>query len=190
MKPFNNWNDVQATTDRPKLPMGGYICTILGAKLKTTRNGSEMLEVSFDITEGEYSNFYRDEYKTQNREDKYWKGVIRYFLPLEDGSEKDDYTKSKFKAFINAVEDSNPKYHWDWDENTLKGKFIGMITRNEEWEYNGKTGFTVKPFLLMSVDRINNHTYTLPADKLLNSSNVAVLPPNDTSGVDDEDLPF
>lgn len=192
MKPFNNWNDVQAPTDRPKLPMGGYICQILGAKEKTTQSGKSMLEVSFDIIEGEYADFYRNDYKMQNREDKYWKGVIRYFLPEEDGSERDNWTKSRFKGFTNAVEESNPNYHWDWNEDGLKGKYIGMVTRNEEWEYNGKTGFTVKPYSFETVEKIKNKTYYIPKDKYLNGEAPATAPTTqsaDYSAIDD-DLPF
>lgn len=190
MKPFNNWNDVKATTDRPKLPMGGYICKILDAVIKTTKNGNEMLVISIDIAEGEYKGFYQSEYTSQNREDKYWKGVVRYFLPEEDGSEKDAFTKSRFKAFTNAVEESNPHYHWDWNEGGLKGKFIGMITRNEEWEYEGKTGFTVKPFMLISVDRINKNDFRLPPDKYLNGSAPTIPPIQKNDLPFDDDLPF
>lgn len=195
MKPFNNWNDVQATTERPKLPMGGYVCKILNAEVITTRSGSELLKVSFDIFDGEYKDFYKNDYRSQNSENKYWKGFISYFLPLEDGSEKDNWTKSKFKAFINAVEESNRGYHWDWNESGLKDKSIGMITRNEEWEYEGKTGFRVKPYLFIEVERIKKGNYTLPNDKYLNGDAPAPATTNtinnseDFSAIDD-DLPF
>jgi hypothetical protein len=194
MKPFNNWNNIQAAGEYKKLPMGGYVCNILKAELKTTRTGSEMLAVNFDIAKGDYKNFYAEDYRSQNREDKYWKGVIRLFLPVEDGSDKDAYTKSRFKAFTNAVEDSNPGYHWDWNEDGLKGKSIGMVTRHEEWEKDGRSGMVVRPFKFVNTETIENGNFTLPADKYINgsapqsnSSNTAGFSIIDDG---DDDIPF
>lgn len=195
MKPFNNWESVKAPSVRESLPEGGYICVIKDAEVKTTQNGYEMLVVSFDIAEGEYKDFYTNDYRAQQREDKYWGGVIRYFLPREDGTENDNYTKSRFRAFTNALEDSNPGYHWDWDETALKGKKIGMLTRKEEWEYNGNSGFKVRPFLFIDTERISKNKFTLPKTKYLNggqpAGQAAEQTKTDYSAVDDdEDLPF
>jgi len=191
MKPFNNWNDVKATTERQKLPMGGYICKIMEAKIQKTRTGSEMLVISLDIADGDYKDYYANDYRSQNKEDKKWRGVVRYFLPVEDGSEKDAYTKSNFKAFTNAVEDSNLNYHWDWDEEGLKGKFIGMITRNEEWEWNGKTGFSVRPFKLIAAEKIKSGDFTLPNDKYLDGTAPAAQNNNGFTDISEaDDLPF
>ena len=196
MKPFNNWESVKAPSVRESLPEGGYICVIKNAEVRQTVTGSEMLAISFDIAEGEYKGFYLNDYRAQQREDKYWAGVIRYFLPKEDGSEKDDFTKSRFKAFINAIEDSNPGYHWDWDETGLKNNKIGMITRNEEWEYNGNSGFKVRPFMFIDTGRIKEGKYKLPDTKYLNGGQPAgqaaeqTKPDNFSAVDDDDDLPF
>lgn len=191
MKPFKNWADVKAPTEFNKLPMGGYLCRIMKAEVTQTRSGDEMLVVNFDITDGEYKDYYANEYRSQQSEDKRWKGVIRYFLPKEDGSEKDAWTKSRFKAFTDALEESNSGYIWEWKEESLKGKKIGMVTRNEEWDYNGKTGFTVRPYNFVTTDKIVKGTYKLPKDKYLNGSAPTAQKPAETEDLLlDSDLPF
>ena len=79
---------------------------------------------------GEYQDYYKNDYKNQNTEDKKWRGVLKLYLPKEDGTEKDNWTISVFKAFTEAVEESNQGYHWDWDETTLKGKVFEMCIRD------------------------------------------------------------
>lgn len=193
MKPIKNWDSVQAVEDWKKLPNGGYACRIFGAKERTVSNGSTMLEVSIDISEGEFKDYYATDYRNQTNENKKWRGVLRLFVPTDDGSEKDNLTKKIFKGFTNAVEDSNPGYHWDWNENGLKGKAVGMITRNEEWEWEGKTGMSVRPFKAVSVDDIRSGNYTLPKDKYLNGSAPATsAPSNDGFAAIEggDDLPF
>lgn len=197
MRKVNNWENVKAATEKVALPAGGYVVTIMGAKV-ATYNGNdggtfEKLEVSIDIAEGEFKDFYTNDYRSQQSEDKKWKGVLRQYLPKEDGTEKDEWTKSSLKALIGAIEDSNPGYHWDWDETKLKGKKAGCIFRNEEWKFDDKTGFTAKPFKFVSVEKIKTGNYRLPKDKLLNNSKATA----DTSSAnsykdipDDDDLPF
>ena len=93
--------------------------------------------------------------------------MLRQFLPKDDGSEKDEWTKRSFKGMISAFEKSNPGYVWNWDENSLAGKLIGILFRNEEWEYEGKTGWTVKPFRAIPIDSVRSEDYALPKDKPL-----------------------
>ena len=123
MKPIADWDKVKPAAERPQLPKGGYIVKILDSKLVEfpDRNNPAViafskLELAIDIIEGEYKGFYEDDYRAQNLEDKRWKGVIRQYVPKDDGTEKDEWTKSSFKALTDAVEDSNPGYHWDWNE--------------------------------------------------------------------------
>jgi hypothetical protein len=196
MRKVNNWENVKAATERVKLPVGGYIVNIMGAKVVEFdgKDGGkfEKLEISIDIAEGEFKDFYANDYRSQQSEDKYWKGVLGQYSPKDDGSENDEWTKSSLKALIGAIEDSNPGYHWDWDETKLKGKKVGCIFRNKEWEFNGTTGFTAKPFKFISVEKIKTGNYRLPKDKLLNNSTATADTSSASSYQDipDDDLPF
>lgn len=200
MKPFNNYAETQVLTEQKKLPKGGYICKILNAEVKTYngRNGSfEKLEISFDITEGEHKDFYANNYRAQRSEDKKWKGVLRVYVPTDDGSESDALTKSIFKGVTTAVEESNNGYHWDWNEAGLKGKAVGIIFRNEEWEFNNRSGWTAQPFKAVSVSAIKEGKFTVPEDKPLKNKTTASYssaPSYDTSNFEEiatnDDLPF
>lgn len=99
--------------------------------------------------------------------------------------------KSVFKAFTEAVEDSNQGYHWDWDETTLKGKLFGCLFRREEWEYKDKSGWKTQPFRAASVSTIRENKFEIPKDKpLKNKSTVQPEGEGFEEIMDDGDLPF
>lgn len=195
MKPIANWDKVKSATKRPQLPKGGYVCKIMNSEIKTYQgtNGSfERLEISIDVAEGEFKAFYAADYRGQNQEDKRWRGTLRLYVPTDDGSEQDEWNKSKLKAVTDAVEDSNPGYHWDWNESGLKGKLIGCLIRNEEWEYNGRTGWSTKPFKFVPVSDIRNGKFEIPKDKPLNkkASSIEETIDDNPYDSDTEDIPF
>lgn len=171
MKKIENWNDVQAMKNSRELPVDAYVCKILTAKVKeyTKKDGTkfERLEVAIDIDEGEYAGYYKEEFNGQTWEDKKWKGVLRLYVPSDDGSEGDEHTKRRLKSFVQAVEDSNIGYHWDWDETKLKGKKVGVVFRFEEWEYNGKTGWKTRPFYAITVADARDGKFKMPKRKAL-----------------------
>ena len=168
----NNWNEVKEFNDRQKLPLGAYVCKVKKAAVQANEFG-EQLCIVFDIVEGEFSGFFNDDFKNNNSENKKWKGVLRMLIPKDDGSEKDEWTKRSFKGMVTAFEKSNPGYKWNWDEASLTGKLIGILFRNEEWEYDGKTGWTVRPFRAISVDSVRSEDFTLPNDKPLKNKNTS-----------------
>ena len=161
-----NWENVQVMTDRAKLPVGAYVCKVKQVGIQRNDYG-EQLAILFDIAEGEHKDFYAREFQQNQNQDKKWKGVIRVWLPKDDGSEKDEKTKSLFKGMCTAFEDSNPGYKWNWDESSLVNKTVGILYRNEEWEYNGKSGWNAKPLRCMSAGKVRSGDYTLPKDKPL-----------------------
>lgn len=164
-----NWSEVKEPTDRKQLPADAYVCRIDRVQISTNDYGDQ-LNVLFDIAEGDYRGFFAEDYKATLREDKKWKGVYRIWLPKNDGSEKDEWSKSSLKGFTTAVERSNPGYAWNWDEQSLCGKLIGILFRNVEWEWDGKTGWAVKPFCAMTADKVRSGEYSVPADKPLKKS--------------------
>lgn len=192
----NDWENVQVFTERKKLPVGAYVCKIKQASVKPSDWG-EQLNILYDIEDGEYAGFYAEDFKNQPPENKKWKGVLRFWLPKEDGSEKDDFTKRKLKGFITAVENSNRGFTFDWDERSFTGKMIGVIYRNEEWEYNGKTGWSARPFRATTADNVADGNFTIPEEKPLekkSSSNFGFAAPLSyqyaSSDEGDEQLPF
>lgn len=189
-----NWEDVRPLNERRKIPAGAYECVVKQAQVVRGDKG-DMLCILFDIDAGEYAGYYQDDFTANTREDKKWKGVLRQFLPKDDGSDRDKWTKSQFKAVVQAFEESNRGYTWNWDERSLKGKVIGILLRNEEWAYNGKTGWTARPYKAISVDAVADGKYTLPKDKPLNGGTASAAPENTAAEMfaaaeDEEGFPF
>ena len=189
----NNWNEVQEFTDRPKLPVGAYVCKIKQVRVQDNSFGSQLCML-FDISEGEYANFFKRDFDSNTAQDKKWRGLMRVWLPKDDGSDNDEITKRTLKGMTTAFEKSNPGYAWDWNENSLVGKTVGILFRNEEWEYNGKNGWAVRPFRAISADTVRDEEYTLPKDKPLKNKQSAAPsysnPNNGYEEVEDEELPF
>ena len=165
----NNWNEVREFSDRQKLPLGAYVCRVKKAAVQNNGYGDQLC-ILFDIAEGDFRGYYDNDYKNNTNQDKKWKGVLRVWIPKDDGSEKDEWTKSSFKSMTKAFEFSNPGYQWNWDEASLVGKLIGVLFRNEEWDYNGQHGWAVRPFRAISADSVRSEDFTLPKDKPLKNS--------------------
>ena len=166
IKKPNNWNNVQAFTDRPKLPLGAYVCKVRKAVIQSTDYGDQLC-VLFDIADGEFKDFFKKDFDANQNQNKKWKGVLRQWLPKDDGTDKDEWTKRSFKGLVTAFENSNPGYQFDWNEASLAGRVIGILFRNEEWEYDGKSGWAVRPFRAISTDSVRNGNFRLPKDKPL-----------------------
>jgi hypothetical protein len=195
----NNWNEVKEFTERPKLALGAYVCKVKKAIVQATDYGQQLC-ILFDIAEGTFKDFFDEDFKANTNQDKKWKGVLRVWIPKDDGSEKDEWTKSSFKGVITSFEKSNPGFQWNWDEASLAGKMIGVLFRQEEWEYNGKHGWAVRPFKALSVDTVRNGEFTIPAEKPLNNKSESSYGAGNYGGYgnnqtftemdDDGDLPF
>ena len=128
MKKFKDYNETQSYTESAKLPIGGYIVKVQNVRFEEGTNGnSDRLILMVDVNEGEYKDFYKNQYESQTGEDKKWKGTFMIYCPKDDGTEQDQWTKRRFKTIMEHIEASNPGYSWNWDENTLKGKLFGAI---------------------------------------------------------------
>lgn len=194
MKPRKIYNEVEAQqfTEREVLKPGGYICKILNVELEETPYG-EMLILNFDIAEGDSKGFYKRRYDNRFNEDEGWKGNYRIFVPNDDGTEKDQWTAARFKGIMQDIEDSNPGFHWDWDERKLIGKYIGILFNEKEWEMNGKTGFFTNPKYTTTVEKIRSGDFKVPATEYLDKPKT---PTPDSDGFmnitsdTEEELPF
>lgn len=193
IKRFGDYEKTQAYGDYEALPKGGYVVKILGAELCSNSVG-QYVKISCDIAEGEYAGFYAKEYKTQQGEDKKWHCNYLLNIPNDDRSEKDNWTKRRFKTFTEALEESNPGYHFDWDEQKFKGKIAGGLFNEREYEKNdGSVGRATNLAAFCKVDKIRSGDYKLPKDKILSSNNSSRANSDDFMRVPDgldEEMPF
>lgn len=149
------------TSDR--IPAGWYPAVIMAVTQGTTPKGSEYLEFSFDIIDGEYARYYQKDFTSQTpyNGEKKWRGTLKYFL-----SEK---AIGMLKGAMQAVEESNPGYQWDWDETKVKGKKVGLGIRDEEYEANdGSIKISTRPYAFCAIQKVLSGEMPVPKPKPLN----------------------
>jgi len=127
MKPIDMTN-VQEAGEFTRPSAGAYICGIVKAEDFADK---EYLKITYDIIEGEFKGYYKEQRK--NNPDWSWAGAY-----VKSYKEK---ARPMFKRFCTAVSRSNGKFVFDGnkvncDESTLKGKKIGLLLGEEEYEGN------------------------------------------------------
>ncbi len=189
MRPFDGY-EAKKKAVREILPAGGYVVKVLDVAEQVYTWGN-VLEISFDIVEGDRTGFFSKDYKDNINEDRKWRGKYRLNEPKNDGSEKDGWTKATFNSAMFAFEDSNDGFHWDWDEKKLKGLTVGALFRNKQWEYNGQTGWTTECCELIPAQDVRENSFRMPKDKPLKKQAGQTSTPADFEEItDDDDLPF
>lgn len=131
MKQFNGYEQAAEAAKHQgseRLPVGAYVCEIKNVKYEAGKDGySDRIDILFDIVEGDQKDFFRKQYDANTSEDKKWKGRKSIYVPKDDGSEKDEWTKNNFAKWVNGFEDSNSGYKWDWHEEKWKGLKVGIV---------------------------------------------------------------
>ena len=175
-----NLNDVQEAQDFPSLPVGGYICGIVRAEDVPEK---EYLRIEYDIADGKFKNFYRDQ--IQRNPDWHWGGTL-----IRSYKEK---ALPFFKAFVTSVERSNAGYKFNCDEKTLVRKLVGLVLAEEEYtKNNGDVGKRLYVASVHSVDAIKAGEFKVPELKKLpgSAAHVSSSTGDFQSLPDDDDLPF
>ncbi len=201
MKPINNYERYQAyDNNTTQLPVGGDVFRISAVRYEQGQNGtSDRIVVAFDVAEGEFAGFFKKKFDADQNEDKKWKGTTTLYIPKEDGSEQDNWTIRKLKTFTNALEDSNPNYKWDWDENKWKGLMIGGVFGEIYTMINGKQIKYTAYKTACSVGNIHAGKFRTPKPQYKNGATpagTAATPQADSEGFMNissdnlEDVPF
>lgn len=142
MKQFKGYDEAKKNAQYTggRLPEGAYVCKVLEVKYtnSTDSSKSDVIEILFDIDEGEQKGFFKTQYTNSTDENKKWKGRTRIYVPMDDGSEKDTWTKNAFAKWTDAFEQSNKGYVWDWREAMWKGKVIGIVFGSTGTVIDGK----------------------------------------------------
>ena len=184
------YDEAQSFGEFETLPAGGYKCLIKNIENAKTINGKEYLKIVFDIAEGEYKDFYEKKFKndTRNVNEKKWSGIWTVFI---EGYEPNT-TNSKFKGLITSIEKSNSGFKFDWNEQTLINKKIGLVFREEEFKgQDGKIHTGVKPFYAIDYDKTEE--VKIPTKKELSDDERERIEDNyfsPDSYDDSDDLPF
>ena len=198
MKQFNGYAETQSYSTSEKLPVGGYVLKIANVRYEEGQNGnSDRIVFMFDIEEGDYRGFFKKQFDAQTTEDKKWKGTVAVYVPKDDGTEQDGWTKRTFKTIMENIEASNPGYSWNWDENSLKGKLIGGLFADTYTLIDGKEikYVSLVPKNIRNVDCIRKGNYKLPDPIKKNGATGSVSTTNSTDFVNvadgaGEEIPF
>lgn len=174
MKQLNGYEKAKIVISAPSaLPKGGYIAKIESCEeVHGEKNGKQYnyLAFYFDIAEGEHKGHFAELYKTAPLETRKWRGFYNYFLP-DEGSEYYEQNLNRFKTVVANFEESNPGFHFDWDETKFKGKMIGILFREKEFITNdGETKVTTEPCGFRSVEMIKSGNYRIPMKRALPNS--------------------
>jgi len=177
MKKIDNFETVEGTQGGgfKRLPAGGYICQI--SKVEDIPE-KEYLKIEYDIIEGEYRLWWSDTFDRAG----FWGG--KFIRSYKETAER------FFKGCITSMEESNKGFKWDWIEQNLVGKKIGLVLGEEE--YIG-AGDIIKTRLYVAqnrnIDSIKKGDFTVPDKK-----KIAIVPeskPFDTiPDLAGDDLPF
>lgn len=163
MKQFNGFTAAQEAAKRTageRLPIGAYVCQIKNVQYVNGEKGySDRIDILFDITEGEHKDFFKKQYDANTSEDKKWKGRKSIYVPKDDGSDKDEWTKNTFAKWINGFEDSNDGYKWDWKEEKWKGLYVGIVFGETGTRIEGKDILYTEPRFACDVKKVRDGSY-------------------------------
>lgn len=174
MRKIENFDSVSAAGSFDRPSAGGYVCII---KKVEDVPSKEYLHLEFDIAEGKYKNYAAD---TAERAG---------FWPLRCNRFYSAKSLGFFKAFIEAVQNTNKNFVWKWDESALVGKGVGIVFREEEYmKRDGTIGRSINPFEFKTAAQIRNGEFTVPEPKLLDQRQDDT--PANSSVEDPDDLPF
>ena len=153
MKPIKDYDLINEAGDFKRLPAGIYLAKITDVQDKADR---EYLEIRCEIAKGEYEGYF---------------GALVAAGLRDSSTHIRSYKTSAlpfFKAFITAVEKSNPGYKWDWDERKLIGKYAIAVFGEEEYlDKDGNVKVSVKLQEYRSIEAYKEGKVKVPPLKKL-----------------------
>lgn len=181
MKKIENYENVQASSGEFARPgAGGYVCLITNVEdvpMDSKEKGKgDYLIIQFDIIQGEFTGYYSELHTKKG----FWGGSM--------AKSYKETALGMFKHFTNCVEESNAGYKWDFNEQSLCGKMIGLVFGEEEYlnnENKVRTRTYVKD--VKTVEQIKNGDFKIPELKRLPVSNMVE---NGFVETTNDDLPF
>lgn len=192
MRVIENYDEIKASSGEFERPgNGGYILEIVNVTdvpfNKDTGKG-DYLRIDYDIAHGDFKGYYTKQNERFGG-GKWFANVIKSYKEKALGM---------FKHFTNCIEESNPGFKWNWQEDKLIGCRFGATLQEEEYLNNDgevRTKMVIKD--IKTVKQIMDGDFKVPTTKKLERSNAmpaGYATPNypDFAAINDEDaqLPF
>lgn len=184
MRVIENYENIQASSGEFARPgNGGYILEIVNVTdvpYNAQTGKGDYLKIDYDIAVGDFKGYYT----AQNERFGGGKWLANTICSYKEKM------LGRFKHFTNCVEESNPGFKWNWQEERLIGCRFGATLQEEEYLNNEgevRTKLVVKD--IKTVKQIQSGDFKVPTTKKLERtaapvSDFVVL--NDT----DDSLPF
>lgn len=172
IKKTENWDKVEPAKEFGEfesLKLGGHECVIKSAVEYTGFTGNTSLQICVDIAgNDEQKGFFQKQFDNNTNSDKRWpNGAIKY-ISLKD----DDKCVAMMRGFITTLENSNPKFKWDFDESKLVGlKLVGVWGLEEYQNEKGETKTATKLNQFRSLDKLKE--VKIPKVKTLDNQYIA-----------------
>lgn len=191
MQDFTSYAKQPTTFD--VLPAGGYIAKIIEIDDRTWAGHSEPAHmIHMDIAEGEHMAIYQK--NNQGADKPRW--LSYWFAEPMKGSP--EWLLSKVGGIQTSLAESNDNVNLN-DPRTWKGKLVGVVVGDEEYESNSGTVYT-RPYVsyICSVERIRKGEgqpggYKIPKLKKLQTSTPKPLASTeipDSFSAAEDDIPF
>lgn len=168
------WEEVtESNDDFRRLPAGAYVAKIVDVK---DFENKEYLEIVYDIAEGEYKDFYSDDW---GKSHPY---THHFFMSYKDSA------LGMLKGRLHAINDSNPGFdaYAAFDagrEDMFINRLVGLNLQEEEYEYEGKVRTRLNACQIVSATKVRNGEIKVRETKKLERT---------TNAVEDDlsDIPF
>lgn len=160
---------------------GAYVFGIVKSEVTKSSNDNEMLVLYLDIAKGEYQGKFREMSDNVQRD-----CLLKHYRVTDtEGS------LPYFKGDIKSIEESNQGFVFNFDEKTLRGKLVGGMLSEEEYEKkDGTIGTSLKIAFLCSVATAESGKLKIPKKKEIGTSRKSHSVYDDEPPLNDDDLPF
>lgn len=139
MRKPNNFEKVQAQGEYIPVELGGHYLEIKEVLEMQSRNGKEMIKVSFDFAKDDKQpGYFAESFRNDIRPDKKWPHQGTAYVVTEDD---DGNCSRSFKTFITCVEKSNNGFETRWGSDfgkQFENKRVGGVFGPVKDFYNGK----------------------------------------------------
>ena len=141
MKKPNNYENTQAQGEFTPVELGGHYLVIKEVLEMKSKNGKDMIKVSFDFAKNDKQpGYFEKAFRDDIRPEKKWPNQATQYILTEDA---DGNCSRSFKTFITCFAHSNGLKEDDvkWGDNfeqQFKNKVIGGVFGPQMDYYNGK----------------------------------------------------
>ena len=184
MRMIENFGSIEANSGEFAKPgNGGYILEITNVTdvpMDPITGKGDYLRIDYDIAQGDFKGYYTKQNERFGG-GKWFANVIKSYKEKALGM---------FKHFTNCVEESNPGFKWNWQEQKLVGLRFGATLQEEEYEKNdGSVGTRLVVRDIKTVKQIMDGDFKVPTTKKLERM---AAPVSDFAVLDNstDDLPF